>query len=114
MMSRYILIEFEDDARAEDLVIRLKDKSGLRVAGVFQRPNSWCKCPFQINGVNRPVERGAKFGWWVCQWCNKSRPGTHQLLNQGDKIEPRTNARRYSYGVESISIYEVPNPHYEE
>lgn len=114
-MSQFILVEFDDDDKAETFRAKLKDKVGIRLAGVYQIPRSWCTCPFQIKGENRPVSRGKRFGWWVCGWCKKPRPGTHQVRNLvSEFVMGPLNKRRYDYRADNISIYETPNPLFEE
>lgn len=113
-MSKYVVIECEDDDTADALIERIKGKTSMRIAGVYQRPNTWCRCPFQIAGENRPVFRGKKYGWWICGWCHKPRPGTHNLENRSNAPDIGFNSRRYYYGLEHLAIYEMPNPAYEE
>ena len=116
-MSKYVLVEFEDNEAADKLVAqitkRADDGATFRIAGVYQRPNAWCGCPFQIAGETRPVARGKKFGWWICQWCKKPRPGTHQLESISSDTRP-INDRKYQYGVGILSIAEVPNPRHKD
>ena len=113
-MSRFVLLEFEDDDLAEKFIAKTQNHTeqgaNYRVAGLFARPNIWCKCPFQIAGVNRPVNRGKKYGWWVCAWCKKPRPGTHHLVNIIPTPPEPISPRYYQYGVDNLSVYEVPNP----
>jgi len=112
-MSRYVLIECEDDAQADNLVSQInkaqENGKQLRVAGLYARPNTWCGCPFQIEGVNRPVIRGKRFGWWVCGWCNKPRPGTQQLNNLISTPPESISTRQFQYGVDNLSVFEIPN-----
>ena len=113
-MSRFVLIECEDDDQANNFVNQINKarENGklIRIAGLYARPNTWCGCPFQIAGEKRQVDRGTKFGWWICQWCNKPRPGTQQLANLISTPPESMSTRYYQYGVDTLSVFEVPNP----
>lgn len=114
-MSKYIVVEFEDDAQADKFVKKTDDHNyqgaPYRIAGIFQRPNAWCGCPFQINGENRPLYQGKKFGWWICGWCKKPRPGIQHLrnlLSWHDMVNSIHN-RRFEYELDHLSVGERPN-----
>lgn len=114
-MSRFVLLEFEDDDLAEKFITKTQNHTyqgaNYRIAGLFARPNTWCKCPFHIAGKKRPVNRGKKYGWWICAWCKKPRPGGHQLINMISTTLPKPiSSRYYQYGVGNLSVFEVPNP----
>lgn len=97
-MARYVVIEFQDNEDAESFIQQLDSDNSARrkegepflrrVVGIFVRPGKLCDCPDwqTINAGDKNakhgVERGAKFGWWVCTRCNRPRRAGHQLNNQ--------------------------------
>jgi hypothetical protein len=86
MVSRYLLIEFDDETSATSLreQINKATRSGklFRVVGLFARPGSSCQCaPTRGEKIKDRFTRGSKFGWWLCTTCNKPRLGDHQLTN---------------------------------
>lgn len=112
-MARYLLIEVDNRETAERLRAQI-DKAhiagkGMRIAGLFRAPTSWCTCPVPEGYHPHEVVRGSRLGWWVHKFCRKARPGSHQLQNL---IE----ATDRPYGVEvgrvflasTLSVFEVP------
>lgn len=100
-MARYIVIEVEDNQVAENLIAAFNEKTragwAARVVGLFVKPGATCACQSLYNegaargnyrenkakhGWSGGVERGEKFGWWVCTVCNKPRKAGHTLVNQ--------------------------------
>lgn len=95
-MARYIVIEVSDNKVAESLLERVNQQTKrgalFRVVGVFVKPGRTCSCVNRYHanyredgakhGWSGGVERGEKFGWWVCTNCHKPRKAGHQLNNQ--------------------------------
>lgn len=97
-MARYVVVEFAENEDAEDFIRQLNEECSLRrkerlahikrVVGVFVPPRKLCECPdwqstnYGDKNAKHGVERGAKFGWWVCTRCNRPRRAGHQLNNQ--------------------------------
>ena len=116
-MSRYVLVEFEDDEAAEKLrkMIDAQTAAGkrYRVAGIFARPKGVCQCP-RVEGYHKAlVVRGRRFGWNTCVACKKAKPGAHRpnnLLSIGELLRmPGTPpAHGYEYRVDTVGIFEVP------
>jgi hypothetical protein len=71
-MARYILLEVDDNDKADSLMRRMAalSNSGVKVVGLFAAPRTFCKCT-RVKG--RGWTRGQKLGWWVCSVCR--RPG---------------------------------------
>ena len=86
-MGRYLVIEFDDNKQADSLRAQI-DKAtrggkGFRVVGLFARPNKRsCTC-VRARSEYKPgiVQRGAKYGWWVCTTCKHPRLGRQDLKN---------------------------------
>lgn len=96
LMARYVVIEVSDNQVADQLVEKIskqtKQGSPLRVVGIFVKPGRTCHCANsryanyredrEKHGFSGGVERGEKFGWWVCTKCGKPRKAGHTLVNQ--------------------------------
>lgn len=98
MGSRYMLIEFDDEASADALRARIDTatRAGkrFRVVGMFAKPRApYCQCGKETSGRGKPstLKRGRKFGWWVCTECRRPS-GTVaslvNLINPRDIIDP--------------------------
>lgn len=98
-MARYVVVEFPDNKEADwfveqvnqECAKRRKEGNPLlsRIAGVFVKPGRTCVCSDRASAnygdkqnFNADIQRGAKFGWWVCSRCNRPRAAGHQLVNQ--------------------------------
>lgn len=101
MGSRYMLIEFDDEASALKLKEQIDDRSRagrpLRVVGLFAKPTRFCECGIEgwTTTSRQPstTKRGRKFGWWVCTKCKRptaSESGLVNLIAPGDIINPVT------------------------
>jgi hypothetical protein len=96
MGGRYLLIEFDDDAAADRLREQIDSATRkgkkFRVVGLFARPGRACQCvPRKDQRAKDAVQRGGRFGWWLCTTCGKPRFGNHNLINilkPKDVIEP--------------------------
>lgn len=122
-MARYLVIEFEDNESADKLMAKINDaRAGgalYRVVGLFVKPRRFCTCPdgpASLGGASyrkpmakngwRGVDRGLKFGWWVCSSCNRPPMRAHQLVNQliGDQLYKGFDEGNYEYCVDGLSI----------
>jgi hypothetical protein len=106
---RYVLIEVDDNEVAQKLMNKFENVRGLRIAGLFGPPTTWCGCPKSDGYHKDQIVRGGKLGWWVHRSCRRARKGTHQLTNL---IWPadRSYGQKTGYVciVDSVSIHEVP------
>lgn len=108
-MSKYVLLQFDDDADA-DAVIKYADQGlilsadgGLQhhtplVRGVWRKPTKFCEC--RGDKKNRGFRRGQKYGWWVHSKCGKPSQGwgrgDHWFLALGKNLLPKsTTAPEY-------------------
>ena len=116
-MARYVLVEFENDEQADKLrqMIEAQTRAGkpYRIAGIFARPKTFCRCPTPTGYHKNQIVRGSKFGWWVCVVCKKARKGSHNANNliaavDTDEMPGENPMRGYEYRVDNISIFEVP------
>lgn len=97
-MARYVVLEFPDNYDAEEFVRQTNELNASlredrlsfqrRVVGIFVKPGKTCSC-WDAKWINygdknreEGIQRGEKFGWWVCTRCNKPRAAGHQLENQ--------------------------------
>ena len=96
-MARYIVLDFDRNEDAEAFVAELTSGAEMgertwnkvsRVVGIFVKPGRTCNCSDakRINYGDKNekwgINRGLKFGWWVCERCGKPRKAGHQLVNQ--------------------------------
>lgn len=121
-MARYVVVEFADNAQAEDFIQRLRQDNEAdrrerrpfttRVAGVFVKPGKTCMC-WDRNAINYGdknrkggIARGERFGWWVCTICNKPRAAGHQLVNQLKPSELYEGSvyNDFEFGVTNLEV----------
>lgn len=95
-MARYLVLEFKDNDQAQHFMDKILSESRggalYRVVGLFVRPGRTCKCwdwnkknyqdPSKMKHSGSGIQRGEKFGWWVCTDCGKPRKSGHHLVNQ--------------------------------
>lgn len=86
MASRYLVIEFDDEAAAQALCERIDTATAAgkpyRVLGLFAKPGKLCQCFIDSKDYKDwPRTRGAKYGWWVCGVCKRPFTTSHQLRN---------------------------------
>ena len=126
-MARYVVVEFNNNADADEFVRQMSDdnkdrrKAGLsfawRVVGVFVKPGRTCTCSGWEKGncgaKDWPfgIALGEKFGWWICDNCNKPRRGGHQLNNQLDMADTYEGVvyDGFEFGVTSIDVTGILN-----
>lgn len=111
-MARYVLVEFDDDAKADALCAQINAAAdagkNYRLAGVFFRPTRWCNCPLPSGYHKGQLALGSKYGVWTCIVCRRPRPGTHQPHNLIPFAELRKPPTKMGYRVTTIGIHEVP------
>lgn len=90
-MAKYVLVEFEDDEKADNFVYLL-DMGFLptsgdgRVRGVYKKPTLFCECPEETRDKSGRSLRGSKYGWWVKSCCGRPlKGGAQNPYNQLDK-----------------------------
>lgn len=99
MGSRYLIIEFDDEASASRLRAQIDNatKAGkrFRVVGLFAKPTNYCRCDPRKHVTDKAgkstLKRGKKFGWWVCIECKRptsSMAGLVNLIKPRDIIKP--------------------------
>lgn len=90
MASRYLLIEFDDEASANRLRAQIDNAttSGkrFRVVGLFAKPQApFCACPseqqIQTKTHDSTLKRGRKLGWWMCTVCKRPAQNNSALIN---------------------------------
>ena len=90
MASRYLLIEFDDQASAERLRAQIdnatRNGKSFRVVGLFAKPRApYCACPPQSHVTTKTnastLKRGKRLGWWVCQTCQRPAQNNSALIN---------------------------------
>jgi len=95
MASRYLLIEFDDEATATRLREQIDNASragkAFRVVGLFAKPGpNFCRCGTWTTdrGNVSSLKYGRKFGWQVCKTCRRPAPIISFLKNliQADEI----------------------------
>src|SRR5690606_30964072 len=126
-MTRYLLIEFDEDAQADQLKRKIdvaeEGGKGFRVVGLYARPRSVCQCARpRDTKLKDLVKRGPKFGWWTCTTCRRPRMGDHQLLNllrgQGmrsskptvayDPLSPGMQQQKWNWVPDSLTLTLLP------
>lgn len=98
MASRYLLIEFDDEASASRLRAQIDNASRngkmFRVIGLFAKPTNYCRCGANQTyerGKDVKIQRGKKYGWRVCLECKRPLQnfgGLINLLRPRDIINP--------------------------
>lgn len=85
-MARYLLVQVDENDRAERLRVKLNAVEGLLTIGMFAKPTLFCECE-QDSGRS---ERYYKFGWWLCPQCRRPKKDTKQygLVNLLDQPQP--------------------------
>lgn len=106
-MAKYVLVAFEDDARADEFVRRFTEdveenardtRSNIYayVRGMWKKPTKFCECSISGVGIKkRGFTRGRKYGWWVCSQCKRPTVGfgrgDHWFLALGRNLLPVDN-----------------------
>lgn len=111
-MARYLVVELDDNAAADRMRAQIDAATeagkGMRVAGMFAVPMTWCPCPRPEGYHKGEVVRGSKLGWWVHKICRRARFGTHDLVNL---IKPAERQYRedadYIEIISSVNIFEM-------
>lgn len=122
-MARYVVVEFVDNDEAQRFVDKVDARGdsycvdGLlpptRVVGIFVKPGKTCECTdgYRANYGDKnwnaaEIERGGKFGWWICTRCNRPRKAGHQLKNQVKPSETYEGVsfQGYEFGVTDLCI----------
>jgi hypothetical protein len=91
-MARYVVLEFAKNADADEFIQQINEQTAQgmlrRIVGVFVKPGRVCHC-YKWERTNSGdknekvgIQRGGKFGWWVCTQCNRPRRAGHDLVNQ--------------------------------
>jgi len=79
-MAMYVLLSFDDDELAKDLVDVILNSPEAnqfgKVEGIYKKPTIFCDRTNTIHGSSRITgwTKGQKWGWWVCMVCKKPSP----------------------------------------
>lgn len=86
-MARYLLVQVDDNDRADALMKKLEPVAGMRVIGLFGRPTKFCEDKSHRD-INERSTRGPRYGWWHCSTCGKAKQNMfHVLTNLLDPDE---------------------------
>lgn len=85
-MAKYVLVAFEDDRQAAGFIEKVNKatESGKSygLAGVFQKPTSWCECPrVPDTKLRTELARGKRTGLMIHRACKKPRRTAQRPLN---------------------------------
>lgn len=73
-MAKYVLVEFDDDATADEFIKRIHRASkvkAFRLKGIFKKPTAFCACgPLNSTAL---LARGPKTGWFIHVDCGLPR-----------------------------------------
>lgn len=81
-MPRYIVVEVDDNKRAEKLIRKLGSLIGIKVLGLYHKPSRFCECPPPEDTWDRQNPRsvrGPKLGLWVHDQCGRPRSGGQHM-----------------------------------
>lgn len=124
-MSRYVLVEFDDNDDADsflkefekgevfwmhkDFIYKANVPMLTRIRGMFGKPTKFCDCPDVTPDADKSVQ-GAKWGWWLHRVCGKPKKGRWQHPKNMLDPETPTKFRELYLGiVEPAGI-----PHYKQ
>lgn len=98
-MARYVLVEFDDNAKAKAFVEKVNGEYGMpqnpergfRVRAVWGKPTKFCDCIGARKGMF-PYFRAPKSGWWVHSDCGRPNKhwarGNHWFAALGNNLLP--------------------------
>lgn len=72
-MARYLLLRFENDEDLDIAILEKEIRHLPEVIAVYKAPTVFCECAKDSSVPMRKQAwgRGLKWGWWVCNMCNK-------------------------------------------
>lgn len=70
-MARYLLVEIDENSRADKLMDKLDGVPGIRLIALWFKPTTFCEC----EGPWENSIRGKKFGIYLCPECKLPRAG---------------------------------------
>lgn len=82
-----MLVQVDDNERADALIRKLDPVAGMRVIGLFGRPTKFCE-DSSHRSMNERSVRGPKYGWWHCTTCGK--PKRHMFHTLTNLLDPET------------------------
>jgi hypothetical protein len=107
-MSVYVLLAFESDEQAHDMIKSMIDVGGImtdtsvyypEVKAVFKKPTKFCECGVGGGKMGFSFVRGRKYGWWVHSGCGKPTKawadGEHWYASLGTNLLPVEIAGEY-------------------
>lgn len=119
MGSRYLLVEFDDEAQALSLRAQIDNatRAGkrFRVVGLFAKPTGYCQCDPDKHTTTKvapsTLKRGRRFGWWVCVECKRpssALSGLVNLIKPRDIIKPpKWKSRHHSRGDDFEAMHYI-------
>jgi len=110
-MTQYILMRFEDDEVAQQIVDAQKmdadskgDWDGV-IVGQYKIPTLFCEC--STAKAQDPHNRGAKYGWFLCPDCAK--PRRYHGQTPINILDPEVEAQDPHYKDHVLHIYPEQN-----
>lgn len=102
-MAYLVLLDFENEIHAQDLVIEMLSRPNVEVKGIYKRPTIVCE---RDGCGRRPAgfTQGRKWGWWICCICAK--PARTYWQNVYGNL---TNASSFGYNLLDRLFPEIPD-----
>lgn len=104
-MARYLLVQVDDNDRAEKLRIKLDAVDGIKTVGLFGKPTKFCEC------LKRAPDsrKGKALGFWLCTACGRPKSGAMQmpynLLN-----DEHTPVQFFNMFLHTREPFRIPTP----
>jgi hypothetical protein len=107
-MARYVLVEVDENDRADRLREKLDGVPGLRVIAMFGKPTKFCEC----DPMSDRSKRGKTYGWWCCPNCSMPKTDAMQsgLTNLLDQPGLPSQYRMVSLNIREP--FSTPAEHY--
>ena len=72
-MATYLLLRFENDEDCNTAILKDELTGHPEVMATYKAPTVFCECASDSSVPMRKQAwgRGIKWGWWVCNFCNK-------------------------------------------
>lgn len=109
-MARYLLVQVDQNDRAEALRLKLDAIPGIETIAVFGKPTQFCECEYP---GERSI-RGRKFGWWCCSNCSKPHRDSIQPTIRNILDRPDLPAQYNMVMLHIREPFSTPEEHYGE
>jgi hypothetical protein len=107
-MARYLLVQVDDNDRAEALRLKLDAVHGIKTIAVFGKPTQFCECEVP---AKRTI-RGKKYGWWCCPKCSKPKADAIQPTMRNILDRPDMPAQYTMVMLHIREPFSTPEEHY--